>query len=105
MLCVPAPPTTGTTSGNTYFNCGRLGHFTRECPMPKRNAAQSHVTHPPCGPQKVAVAKTDHVNYTTMEDISEGEPVLVGMLFLNDHSAIILFDSGATRDFINKACT
>jgi hypothetical protein len=40
-----------------------------------------------------------------MEDIYEGEPVLVGTFFLNDHSAIVLFDSGATHDFINKACT
>jgi hypothetical protein len=71
----------------------------------KKNAAQGHVTHPPRGPQMVAVAKTDRVNYTTMEDISEGEPVLAGMFFLNDHFAIILFDSGATHDFINKACT
>jgi hypothetical protein len=68
-------------------------------------AARGHVTHPPRGPQMVAVAKTDRVNYTTMEDISEGEPVLAGMFFLNDHFAIILFDSGATHDFINKACT
>jgi hypothetical protein len=44
--------------------------------MPKKNAAQGHVTHTPHGPQKVEVAKTGHVNYTTMEDISEGKPVL-----------------------------
>jgi hypothetical protein len=71
----------------------------------KKNTAQGRITHPPCGPQKLVVTKTDHINYTTMEDISEGEPVLMGTFFLNDHSAVILFDSGATHDFINKACT
>jgi hypothetical protein len=53
----------------------------------------------------VIVAKIGHVNYTTMEDISEGEPVLAGMFFLNDHSSVVLFDSGATHDFVSKACT
>jgi hypothetical protein len=53
----------------------------------------------------VVVAKTSCVNYTTMEDISEGKLVLTGMFSLNDHYAIVLFDSGATHDFVSKACT
>jgi hypothetical protein len=73
--------------------------------VPKRNAAQDHVTHPPRGPQKVSIAKTGRVNYTTMEDIPEGESVLAGTFVLNDHYAVVLFDSGATHDFVSKACT
>jgi hypothetical protein len=53
----------------------------------------------------VVVAKTGSVNYTTMEDIPEGEPVLAGKFSLNGHSVVILFDSGATHDSISKACT
>jgi hypothetical protein len=105
MSCLPAPPTAGTTSSHTCFNCGHTCHFTRGCPAPKKNAAQGHVTHPPRGLQKVAIAKTDCINYITMGDIPEGKPVVAGMFFLNDHSAVILFDSGATHDFVSKACT
>jgi hypothetical protein len=49
--------------------------------------------------------KTDCVNYTTMEDIPEGEQVLVGTFCLNGHHTTVLFDSGASHDLINKACT
>jgi hypothetical protein len=40
-----------------------------------------------------------------MEDIPEGEQVLTGTFSLNGYPIVILFDSGATHDFINKACT
>jgi predicted aspartyl protease len=40
-----------------------------------------------------------------MEDILEGEQVLAGTFYLNGHPILILFDSGATQDFISKVCT
>jgi hypothetical protein len=52
-----------------------------------------HISHPPCGQQNVAIAKTGHVNYTTMEDIPEGEQVLAGTFSLNGHPIVIMFDS------------
>jgi predicted aspartyl protease len=43
-------------------------------------------------------------NYTTAEEIPMGEEVLAGMFFLNEHPVIILFDSGASHDFISSTC-
>jgi hypothetical protein len=40
-----------------------------------------------------------------MEDIPEGEQVLTGTFSLNGQPMVILFDSGATHDFISKAYT
>jgi hypothetical protein len=40
-----------------------------------------------------------------MEEILEGEQVLVGMFSLNGHLAVVLFDSSATHNFISKTCT
>jgi hypothetical protein len=81
MPCLPTPPTVGTTFDHTCFNCDHSDHFARECPAPKKNTAQGHVTHPPRGLQKVAVAKTGCVNYTTMEDLPKGELILAGTFF------------------------
>jgi hypothetical protein len=39
-----------------------------------------------------------------MEEIPTGEEVLVGTFFLNERPIIILFDSGASNDFMSSAC-
>jgi hypothetical protein len=105
MLCRPVPLTAGTTFDHIYFNCSHTGHFARDCTAPKKSMTQGHVSHPPHGQQNVVVTKTGHVNYTTMEDIPEGEQALTGTFSLNGHPIVIMFDSGATHDFISKACT
>jgi hypothetical protein len=43
-------------------------------------------------------------SYTTVEEIPMGEEVLAGTFFLNEHPVIILFDSGASHDFISSTC-
>jgi hypothetical protein len=40
-----------------------------------------------------------------VEEIPTGEEVLPGMFFLNKRPIIILFDSGASHDFMSFTCT
>jgi hypothetical protein len=53
--------------------------------------------HPP--PSRVGRA-----NFTTLEEIPLGEEVLASTFFLYEHPINIMFDSGASRDFLNLAC-
>jgi hypothetical protein len=39
-------------------------------------------------------------NFTALEEIPFGEEVLAGTFFLYEHPIIILFDSGASHDFL-----
>jgi hypothetical protein len=56
------------------------------------------------GQQKGPVPWTNRTSYTTMEEIPTGEEVLAGTFLLNEHLVIILFDSGASHDFISSTC-
>jgi hypothetical protein len=56
------------------------------------------------GSQRGLAPRTGHANYTTVEEIPTGEEVLAGTFFLNEHPVIILFDSGASHDFMSFTC-
>jgi hypothetical protein len=56
------------------------------------------------GQQRSPVPQSSHANYTTMEEILTGEEVLAGTFFLNNQPIIILFDSGASHDFMSSTC-
>jgi len=43
------------------------------------------------------------VHYTTIEEIPEGELVTAGMFLVNQHPAVVLFDSGALHSFMSQA--
>jgi hypothetical protein len=48
--------------------------------------------------------RSSRVNPTTVEDIPKGEEVLAGTFLLFGSLIIILFDFGASYDFISSAC-
>jgi hypothetical protein len=43
------------------------------------------------------------VNQVTVEEAQEAPDVVIGMFLINDTSAIVLFDSGASHSFISVA--
>jgi hypothetical protein len=64
-----------------------MGHFAKECPYPKKQ----QMTYPA------------RVHHTSIEEILEGEPVTAGMFPVNQHLAIVLFDSRSSHSFMSQA--
>jgi hypothetical protein len=50
------------------------------------------------------IPRSDRVNHTMVEGITEGEEVLASTFLLFGHPIVILFDSRASHEFISLAC-
>jgi hypothetical protein len=76
--------------------------------MPPAQAKQLTVSAPEVnqqrGHQKGPTPWMGHANYTTVEEIPTKEEVLAGTFFLNERPISILFDSGASHDFMSFTC-
>jgi hypothetical protein len=44
------------------------------------------------------------VNFTTLSELPEGAPIMMGTFSINHQPVIILFDSGATHSFVSSKC-
>jgi hypothetical protein len=84
-----------------------MGHFARECRLPKHSnspRALAPVVNQQRGHQNGLAPQAAHANYMIVEEIAMREEVLAGTFSLNEHPVIILFDSGASHDFISSTC-
>ncbi len=89
------------------FNCGKSGHFIKDCPYPKQNQSNApqgsgRSAQPKGNTMGKNTKKTGRVYYTQVATTSEGEPVMMDTFSVASHSASILFDSGASHTFISK---
>jgi hypothetical protein len=87
-----SPPATFHASTAGRWACSRI----LQAPALVVNQQRGH--------QKGPAPRTGHANYTTVEEIPTGEEVLAGTFFLNERPIVILFDSGASHDFMSFTC-
>jgi hypothetical protein len=79
-----------------------------KCPNPCNRPPQTAVSTlvPTCGANSILVAPSQNcvcekVNHVAVEEAQEAPDVVIGMFFVNDTSAVVLFDSGALHSFIS----
>jgi hypothetical protein len=101
-MVVPSAKTVATTGqGNSKgvigsagivrgpcYNCDQPGHFSKFYPYPPIKKQQTY---------------TARVHHTTVDEILEGELITAGNFPINQHSAVILFDSRSSHSFMSQA--
>jgi hypothetical protein len=99
------------SSSSDRFNCGKSGHFIKDCPYPKQNKSNFQQTSGSISQGKGNVAntpagkktrKTGLVYYTQVATTLEGELVMTSTFFVANHPAVIHFYSGTSHTFMSK---
>jgi hypothetical protein len=92
------------------YACGEKGHIANQCPNLHNHPPQIAVSTPTPthGANFVPVAARQNyvrgkVNHIAVEEAQEAPDVVIGTFFINDTSAVVLFDSGASHSFISAS--
>jgi hypothetical protein len=92
--------------GYPCFNCGCPRHFAQDyhqlrqgysprAPTPPRIQQKGHIC--------TSTPKISCTNFTTVEDIPACKEVVAGTYYLCEHPIVILFNFGASHDFMSVA--
>jgi hypothetical protein len=104
-----APPGTARpTAGGftvTCFACDGPGHKSYDCPDKKAAATPARAPAPRGRPPQAApppAAGRGRLNHLTEEEAADAPDVIIGKFLVRGSSALVLFDTGATRSYVTS---
>jgi hypothetical protein len=88
----------GQRTGPTCFKCSQVGHYANACPMGNSSTPAQNKQQTPTSGKGFSIAR---VNQVSAEATADGADITIGMFYINEIPAAILFDSSATHSFIS----
>jgi hypothetical protein len=85
---------------NKCFTCGNVGHYDKNCP--RNQPRQMPAPNQDKGRKQKVQVRQGKLNFTTLEELPKGAPVMTGTFSDFNQHALILFDSGASHSFISQ---
>jgi hypothetical protein len=86
--------------GNKCFTCGNTGHYAKN--FPRNQPRQMPAPNQDRGRKQKVLVRQGKLNFTTLEELPEGAPVMTGTFSIFNQPALILFDSGASHSFMSQ---
>jgi hypothetical protein len=77
-----------------------VGHYAKNCP--RNQLRQMPAPNQDRGRKKKVHVRQGKLNFTTLEELPEGAPIMTGIFSVFNQTALILFDSGASHSFISQ---